>query len=734
MPEGKLRSGVYRSFIMCDDPRDVVECGAIKKQSKSRSSSTKQRCEEHLSKAKERSEMAVAPRKSNTEDVPPSSFQLLRVSKGIQKLNGAIESWSKGFSFEAVSRPEDIAKDLLRGALDLEESLAMLSSIQEDDSKQKPRICKDGRSDLRFQRSMSDRFGERVEKRMMVQESVASKDCYEELRKVIRESFLRQNLVSQTTTTGIKTRVVRNDFASSSGAASSSTSSSQSSMVSGSTKSSASSDIPRRAPSLIARLMGLDVSTQEPSKSTVNHIDKPDILKLSSERQEKVKKNNKESPEIVRCNSMRETVLQSLPEEIPRENPSTIVLIRPMRVVQPEMEEKPGSKRPVVPKKPRMQGEVHPRMINQRKDHQAKGSNKMKLPLSLTKKDKEPKEMVRKGEENEGKVIKLMSPSNGRTLTRDRKPLETNKTNKKLVVKKEDIAEGKDRHRPHDRALKPPSNPASQKKSNNPSDVSRNKSRRSSRLSSSSSSGSREKKSGEASRPNAKKKLRQQDNNLGSENHSSSQDTLGSLNQLSTEETTSSEFHNQGQCDNGEVSSCAATIHYSHEPEASQISLKSFLSSSSEFINYAEDLFDFNTNTKRSRESNFRNRDNIVISDQRLALDFAKEVARRKSLLLAEQPCHTRSSLHIDEVLMEVCDGFESLGSYKDTFSGQNSFVKETIHLVLEKDLKGKKTEMTSGVWDLGWRSEFQIDETYQAVVVDLEKLILSSLIQEIIS
>ncbi|KAG7583264.1 DUF3741-associated sequence motif [Arabidopsis suecica] len=541
MPEGKLRSGVYRSFIMCDDPRDVVECGAIKKQSKSRSSSTKQRCEEHISKAKERSEKAVEPRKSSTEDVPPSSLQLLRVSKGIQKLNVAIESWTKGFSFEAVSRPEDIAKDLLRGALDLEESLAMLSSIQEDDSKRKPRICNDGRSDLRFQRSMSDRFGERVEKRMMVQENVASKDCYEELRKVIRESFLRQNLVSQTTTTtGTKTRVVRSDFASSSGAASSSTSSSQSSMVSGSTKSSASSDIPRRAPSLIARLMGLDVSTQEPSKSTVNHIDKADVLKLSSERQEKVKKNNKESPEIVRCNSTKEAVLQSLPEEIPSENPSTIVLIRPMRVVKPEMEEKPGCKRPVVPKKPRMQGEVHPRMINQRKDYQAKESNKMKLPLSMTKKDKE---MVRKVEENEGKVIKLMSPSNGKAVTRDRKPMETNKTNKKLAVKKDDIAEGKDRHR----ALKPPCNPVTQKKSNNSSDVSRNKSRRSSRLSSSSSSGSREKKSGEASRPNAKKKLRQLDNNLGSENNSSSsQDTHGSLNKLSTEETTSSEFHNQG--------------------------------------------------------------------------------------------------------------------------------------------------------------------------------------------
>lgn len=502
MPEGKLRSGVYRSFIMCDDPRGVVECGAIKKQSKSRSSicsGTNLRCDQP-SKAKERSEMA--PRKS-TEDAPPSSLQLLRVSKGIQKLNVAIESWSKGLSYEAV-RPEDIAKDLLRGALDLEESLAMLSSIQEDDIKQKPRIGKDGRSDLRFQRSMSDRFGERIEKRIMSQENVASRDCYEELRKVIRESFLRQNLLPQTTTTETKTRVLRNDFASSSGAASSSTSSSQSSMVSGSTKSSASSDIPGRAPSLIARLMGLDVTPQEPSKSTVNHIDKPDIIKLSSERQEQLKKKKKESAEIVRCNnSTREAVLQSLPEEIPSENPSNIVLIRPMRVVQLEMEEKSGNKRPVLPRKPRIQGEVHPRMINQRKDHQATGANKMKLPLSVTKKGREPKEMVPKVEENEGKVIKLMSPSNAKAVTRERKPIDTNK---KLFVKKEDISEGKDRYRPHDRALKPPNNTATHKKPNNPSDMSRNKSQRS-RLSSSSSSGEkkisrREKKASEASRPN----------------------------------------------------------------------------------------------------------------------------------------------------------------------------------------------------------------------------------------
>ncbi|CAF1961901.1 hypothetical protein HID58_074873 [Brassica napus] len=727
MPEGKLRSGVYRSFIMCDDPRGVVERGAIKKQRyNSICSGTNQRFD-HPSKPKERSE--TAPRKS-TEDAPApsSSLQLLKVSKGIQKLNVAIDSYSKGSSYETV-RPEDIAKGLLRGALDLEESLAMLSSIQEADNKQKGRVTKDGRCDLRFQRSMSDRFGERIEKRMMAQENAASRDCYDELRNVIRESFHRQNLLPQTTNTETKkTRVARSGFVSSSGAASSSTSSSQSSMVSGSTKSSASSDVPRRPPSLIARLMGLDVSPQVQNISMVKHIDKPVIVNVSPERQEKLlKRKEKESPETVRCNSTRKPVLHSLPEEIPSENPSSIVvLIKPVNVVQ---DEKPGNKRPVLPKKPRMQGEVHPRMINQRKDHQAKGgsktssSNTMKLPSSPTKKDK----MVRKVEENEGKVMKLLSPSNAKAVTREAKPKEIIK---KIYVKKDDIIEGKDRRS----ALKPPANHARHKKSNGSSDTSRNKNQPS-RLSSSPSSSSDEKKSnsrlkksGEASKRSPKKKLHQRDNDLASENNSSSsQDTRVSINQLSAEETTSSELLIQGHCDSGEVTSCAPTIQQ-------ETSLRSFLSNSSDFISYAENLFDFKTNTNRSQEKTCQGRDSNVISDQRLALDFAKEVARRRSLLLITEPtCLLRSSLHIDELLMEVCDGFDSLRSYRDTFLNQSSFVKESIHMVLEKDLYSKRKEMTSGVWDLGWRSEFQIDETHQAVV-DLEKLILSGLIQEIFS
>ncbi|EFH64792.1 predicted protein [Arabidopsis lyrata subsp. lyrata] len=78
MPEGKLKSGVYRSFIMCDDPRDVVDCGAIKKQSKSRS--TKQLYD--LSNAPKfgnsdlQSQAPPPPSRTKPEQVDPSRVSL----------------------------------------------------------------------------------------------------------------------------------------------------------------------------------------------------------------------------------------------------------------------------------------------------------------------------------------------------------------------------------------------------------------------------------------------------------------------------------------------------------------------------------------------------------------------------------------------------------------------------------------------------------------------------------
>lgn len=137
MPQDRLRSAVYRSFVKCDDPKGVAECGTmrksksnpkrleekakIRKMPKNSNSSSSSACEEV---GKE-----MVSEKDPEDCHNPSSFQLLEVSKGAQKLNQVIDSWSKGMSFDGNSK--EIAKDLLKGALDLQESLIMLGKLQE---------------------------------------------------------------------------------------------------------------------------------------------------------------------------------------------------------------------------------------------------------------------------------------------------------------------------------------------------------------------------------------------------------------------------------------------------------------------------------------------------------------------------------------------------------------------------------------------------------------------------
>ncbi|XP_010527214.1 PREDICTED: uncharacterized protein LOC104804597 [Tarenaya hassleriana] len=693
MPEGNLRSGVYRSFIMCDDPRGVVESGAIRKK-KIQWKGKEQRggtCEE---KAEMLKKMSL---ETHFESSPEPSLQLLRVSRGIQKLNEAIESWSRGLSHEV--RPDQVAKDLLRGALDLEESLALLGRFREDSSEDmnpKPRSSGHGtgeRNDMRFRRSMSDRFveqnREKVAERRRIQDGVSSRDCYEELRKVIRESFARQNLLPRTAE-----------------GTSSTSRSSQSSNVhgndSGSTKSSSlSSDIPPsnsvKGPNLIARLMGLDGFPEEHAKRTV-HIDKPAIKKPPSE-----------GPEAVRINSVKEISSRSpppyllnncRPEEIP---PSTIVLIKPMRDPLPETEGKVKSKMPVVPKKPSMKGEVHPRMISQRKDRATgptKTSNKTKLPFGLTVKDTDMKKTARKPDEKGANKTKQTTTGNIKTsnaASKALKPVVTDKT----VAKKKDNKSNNSSETSTRRRSKLDSNPTGERKQ------------------------IRARKAGETNRLNAKKNPRKKDNagkDRSSDNDSiSSRETNISVNQASAEEeTTSSELHLQGH--GHDENSETSTVSKHHEIE---IPLKSFLSTSPDFLSYAEGLFDIRASPKSTRNGN-----SIVISDQRLVLDYAKEV----SLQLSRKTCPERHRVSMEELLMEVCNGFEALRGYSNTLSGQNCIGEDSVQKMLEKDLKGtRKAEMVSGVWDLGWRNGFRADDTHR-VVIDVEKLILFGLIEEMLS
>ncbi|KAL6504408.1 hypothetical protein OROGR_026331 [Orobanche gracilis] len=58
-----------------------------------------------------------------------SSIHITEVSKGVQKLNQILRACSDGFSFESNS--VEVGKELLKGAVDLEESLRMLVRLQE---------------------------------------------------------------------------------------------------------------------------------------------------------------------------------------------------------------------------------------------------------------------------------------------------------------------------------------------------------------------------------------------------------------------------------------------------------------------------------------------------------------------------------------------------------------------------------------------------------------------------
>lgn len=207
MPQDSFRSVVYRSFVTCDDPKGIAEDATIRK---SKTDSQKmvgkvktenQRQPKNLinSSSQKGGEKKIGGRVAEELDDNPSSFQLMEVKKGAQKLNQVIDSWSKGVSFEG--QPKDIAEDLLRGALDLQESLTMLGKLQEASQymakfkkKQKEKVTEIGIEKIGSE-LLENRYYQMGYQKPRTSVDGSSRDCYEELRDVIRDSFGLQNLL-----------------------------------------------------------------------------------------------------------------------------------------------------------------------------------------------------------------------------------------------------------------------------------------------------------------------------------------------------------------------------------------------------------------------------------------------------------------------------------------------------------------------------------------------------------
>ncbi|KAH0652043.1 hypothetical protein KY284_031955 [Solanum tuberosum] len=277
MPPDSLRSAVYRSFVTCDDPKGIVECTTIRKSQMEKNvycSSDKEKGRETVSK-----------------DNHTSSFQLMEVSREAQNLNQVIHSWSKGMTIERHSN-DIIAKDLLKGALDLQESLVMLGKLQQASQhmaklkkkKQKDKLQLDG---IPIQRTKSERISEHRLEFQKPRFSVDG-DCFDELREVIRDNFARQNLL-QPNCASQKSRFQTSEKASvdtrkmiiSSHVPS--TSSSQSSIVQSQQVTAFDYSPPQEkpdGPNLIARLMGLEEIPRKPQhQTTQKHYEKDRVVK-----------------------------------------------------------------------------------------------------------------------------------------------------------------------------------------------------------------------------------------------------------------------------------------------------------------------------------------------------------------------------------------------------------------------------------------------------------------------
>ncbi|KAK6941513.1 protein of unknown function DUF4378 [Dillenia turbinata] len=319
MPQDGLRSVMYRSFVTCDDPKGVVECGTIRK---SKSSSHKRDMESRrvqnlnaISADKESKEIIS---KGNIEEVhnQASSYQLLEVSKGAEKLNKVIDTWSTGKIIEGQSK--DIAKDLLRGALDLNESLIMLSKIQQasrymaklkkkQEKSEEDGVYEAGNGRLNSglagnRRSNSGQFGDQYSQtyevgngrtnssrfgdqysQMGVQKPRLSVDgsgrnCVDELRDVIRDSLARQNLLTVANTEkkaypDRKKLDFPSDIPSTSSSQASSMVHSNSLASTASSLSSNASDRKNKGSKLIAKLMGLEeFPIKSPQANPRNHF------------------------------------------------------------------------------------------------------------------------------------------------------------------------------------------------------------------------------------------------------------------------------------------------------------------------------------------------------------------------------------------------------------------------------------------------------------------------------
>lgn len=158
----------------------------------------------------------------------------------------------------------------------------------------------------------------------------------------------------------------------------------------------------------------------------------------------------------------------------------------------------------------------------------------------------------------------------------------------------------------------------------------------------------------------------------------------------------------------------------------SEVNLRAQLLSSPSFLSFAEELFDLMLNTSTVLQTSCA--EDFGASSMRLTLDCANELIERKSSQYSQRfHPNLRGCISLEDLLVEVCNGIETLRNYSKLAS--ENLPVDSLFAIFEKDMMCKG--MINGIWDSGWSSECSLDEA-EKVVNDIEKLVLRGLIEEV--
>ncbi|PON50544.1 hypothetical protein PanWU01x14_222590 [Parasponia andersonii] len=865
MLQDGLRSAIYRSFVTCADPKGVVNCRTITK-SKTDSQKMDHHMRESRRKLKSLSttslgyvpevEEIMASKGIIPEEIhSPASFQLMEVSRGAKNLNHVIESWSKEMRLDGQSK--DIAKDLLKGALDLQDSLVMLGKLQEASQymahlkKKHMEKSERGREDEPWiGRTSSEHFRDKFsmtgyqKPRLSVDGS--SRNSTEELKKVIRESLVSQNLLSKARKHHDRAYCFpqRNlDSASTSESPSTTSSTSQSSLarLNADSPTASASVAPQttKGPNLIAKLMGLEECPLKPLQATpqnqfegqktpnrlgpVIDIEKPKVKKcqygvqkVSPERTLKEVLESMQFKGLLRSNSAKGpqpcsddlNVSQSKQRLVDAGPP--IVLIKPLRVpsLEPKEtnrsvfeEEDPLYRRKML-RKLRRKEEPHPKGLNFRKGNsnsdkvrrrpEAKGTTSQGLKQEAAKEKRVVVELPLEKEvvvvkENALVKSKASLPVNQKQRRNEAIEKRAETVQKVITVNRKSLAKdiAKTKSVPKSeakkiliKAVRPesesniPKSQISQQPSTKPSSI--KNAEHGAACNSIYQKKNRIKKDKPLKKPKAAKTVAEttvREEDEKKIEYSSESDCHGVTTGTNLENQLPElvdQTHKEEDLDGSgsQIEELCRESHISlfeitrptpsanHETDSknqeeelknidlcnntdgsfkSEARLRDLLLGSPSFQSCAEEFFDLNTSSSSIIQTSCI--DDFGASSLRLSLDCATEIIERKSirdsqtfhLLLPTCIGKSKRSISIEMLVEEVIEGIETLNNYSKLADGD--LLVDCLYAMLERDLMCKG--VANGIWDSGWRSGFSLDEAEQ-VVTDIEKLVLTGLIEEV--